>query len=132
MGVDRSMHEIHKSFTVEANCARTFDYHSQVGTDPLSENHKPRYDHGMPRDFLESFNNKESRPTERIKETYSRRKEDSQMLRKLYRKGKSYFGDAFTGKINAASTAGAEEPILVEDRFMEIDGLSTKRSKHNL
>ncbi|OMJ14417.1 hypothetical protein AYI69_g8618, partial [Smittium culicis] len=127
-GVDRGMCETHRAFTFEANRAGLFDKHSQVGVDPLSENHTPWYDHRQPGNVLESSNDKDSRPTARSSETDKRGQDVAQRPSELYREGTSDVSGAPTGKINAAPTTGAKEPILVEEHIMDIDGLPIRRS----
>ncbi|OMJ21428.1 hypothetical protein AYI69_g5811 [Smittium culicis] len=126
--VDRSIREIHKSCTFEANRAGIFDKHSKVGTDPLSENHTPWYDHRQPGNVLESSNDKDPRSTARSREPDKIRQEVAQMPSELYRKDTSDFSGAPTGKINDGPTAGAEEPILVEERVIDIGGLPIRRN----
>ncbi|OMJ07880.1 hypothetical protein AYI69_g11286 [Smittium culicis] len=128
MGVDRNMHKIHKSYEVKANRAGIINYQSQDGAYHLSENHTTRYDDVPLGDFLESSIDKDTRPTEIIRETYKCREEVALMHSKLYRKGAGNFSGASTGKINSASTFGAEETILVYECFMDIDCLYNRRS----
>ncbi|OMJ24542.1 hypothetical protein AYI69_g4596 [Smittium culicis] len=109
-GVVRSMRETHKACTFEANQAGIFDKNSQVGTDPLSENHTPWYDHRQPGHVLESSNDKDSRPTARRWETDKRRQDVAQRLSELYMKGTSDV-----------------KPILVDEFVMDIDGLPIRR-----
>ncbi|OMJ12114.1 hypothetical protein AYI69_g9553 [Smittium culicis] len=70
------------------------------------QNHTPWYDHRKSGYGLESSNDKDPRPT----------------------KGTSDFSGAPTGKINFSPTAGAEEPILVEVRVMDINVIPIRRS----
>ncbi|OMJ07716.1 hypothetical protein AYI69_g11349 [Smittium culicis] len=79
---------------------------------PDNKNHTPWYDHRQPVYVLESSNDKDSRPTARSRETDKRRQDVAQRPREIYRKGTSDFSGAPTGKINAAPTTGAKEPIL--------------------
>ncbi|OMJ13475.1 hypothetical protein AYI69_g8995, partial [Smittium culicis] len=127
-GVDRSMLETHKACTFEANRAGIFDKHSQIQTDPLSENHTPWYDHRKPGHVLESSKDKDKRPTARSRETEKVRQDVAQRPSELYRKGTSDVSGAPTRKINAAPTVGAEETILVVERVMEIEGLPIRRN----
>ncbi|OMJ22161.1 hypothetical protein AYI70_g3046 [Smittium culicis] len=121
--IDRSMHDTHRAYTFEAYRAGILDKHCLVRADPLSENHTPWYDHRQKEDVLESSNIKDPLPTTRSRKTNKRWEDVAQMLSELYRKGTSDVGGAITGKINAALTAGAEEQLLVEKCFMDIDDI---------
>ncbi|OMJ09069.1 hypothetical protein AYI69_g10828 [Smittium culicis] len=66
--------------------------------------------------------------TQKIRETDKRRKDVAHIPSELYKKGTSDFSGAPTATINATPTAGAEEPILVEELILEIDRLPYRRS----
>ncbi|OLY77647.1 hypothetical protein AYI68_g8319 [Smittium mucronatum] len=121
------MHETYRAYKSETCRDGILDKHVQVRDDPISENRTPWYDHIQQGYFNESFNIKDPRHTTRSNKTDKIWEDVAQMLSEIYRKGTSNFGRAITWKINAASTAVAEEQINVEECFIDIDGEPIRR-----
>ncbi|OMJ08923.1 hypothetical protein AYI69_g10887 [Smittium culicis] len=122
------MHETHKAYIFEANRDLIYDEHSQIRSDTLPENQTPWYAFRQAGDVPESSNYKDPKLMERVRETDKHREDFAMMPSKVVRQGKSNVSGAPTTNINAAHTAEAEEPILVEELLLEIYGLTIRLS----